>query len=171
MLCYSLLSIKVLIIVYSLCQGCLASASVTFKGGYPFLEYGYTSMQKMRQTTLVILITVIVGLFLYEILPVAVGFFMGNKTHSVGCNALPTTEHVQEVLRSHKNLVNRLEQIHPGHIDVVASNIKCKARADILVIVASHKDADAVKDLINSDTFFWGTIPNPESIAVASLDY
>jgi len=111
-------------------------------------------MQKMRYIAwiAVILVIVVVGLFAYETSPV--DLFMGNKTHSLKCSALPTTEHVQEVLRSHGGLVNKILQVNPGLVLVDADNSKCKTRADILITVGSNNDAKEVKILINSDTFY-----------------
>jgi hypothetical protein len=111
-------------------------------------------MQKMRHImwVIVILIIVIVGLFAYETSPI--NLLMGNKTHSLECSALPAVEHVQEVLNSHGELVNKILQVNPGLVLVDADNSKCTTRADVLITVGSYNDAKAVKTLINSDTFF-----------------
>jgi hypothetical protein len=111
-------------------------------------------MQKMRQIAWVIVVLIIVAieLFAYETSPI--NLLMGNKIHSLECSALPPVEYVEEALRSHRELVNKVLQVNPGLVLVDTDNSKCTTRADVLITVGSNNDARAVKSLINSDTFF-----------------
>jgi hypothetical protein len=103
----------------------------------------------MRRTTwiLIILIIFTAGLSVYKTMHVAVDLFMENKTHSIECRDLPTIEHVQKVLRSHKDLVDKIMKINPGHIHVVAGNSRCKTRADIVIVVSTSKNSHKLRYL------------------------
>jgi hypothetical protein len=107
---------------------------------------------RKRIVLVTVLTTVIAILYGCQVSPVDV--LMGNKTHTLDCNALPTVAHVQEILAAHKDMVDRLLQINPGQVLVDADNSQCSTKADVLITVGTSQDAKAVEALIHADTFF-----------------
>lgn len=79
---------------------------------------------------------------------------MGNKTHTLDCDELPAVEQVQATLNAHVDVVNEILQINPGLVLVDADSYKCTTKADVLITVSSKQEAEAVKAIINADTFF-----------------
>jgi hypothetical protein len=79
---------------------------------------------------------------------------MGNKEHYLGCADLPSAADVEQALLANQDMVERLEQVNPGHIVIYADRSRCLGKADIVILFATVDDSRAIRRVIGGDTFF-----------------
>ncbi len=79
---------------------------------------------------------------------------LDNKNHYLPCEALPTESVVKETLDSHQDVIRKIEQVNPGNAGVFIDTFTCPGRADLVIWYASHKDKQAIEQILQSETFF-----------------
>lgn len=79
---------------------------------------------------------------------------MDNKNHYLQCDKLPAIADVTNVVEEHKNIIEQIEQIHPGQSGVEVDSLSCPGKADIVIWYASHEDRIKIEQLIGNETFF-----------------
>ncbi len=77
----------------------------------------------------------------------------GNVEHFLPCADLPEAGHVEQVLRERRDLVERIEQVNPGHIFVYADSSRCPGKADIVILFATLQDSRAIRRILGDGTF------------------
>ncbi|MCD4751841.1 MAG: hypothetical protein K8R40_02095 [Anaerolineaceae bacterium] len=76
-----------------------------------------------------------------------------NRRHFLSCEELPTLSEVEQVVEEHQNLIQEIEQVHPGFI-FVSIGSPCPGKGEIIFEYASHQDRLRIEELIGGDTFF-----------------
>ncbi|PWH13568.1 MAG: hypothetical protein DDG60_10040 [Anaerolineae bacterium] len=79
---------------------------------------------------------------------------LDNKNHYIPCEALPTESVVKETLDSHQEVIRKIEQVNPGNVGVFIDTFTCPGRADLVIWYASHKDRQAIEQILQDETFF-----------------
>ncbi len=79
---------------------------------------------------------------------------MDNKNHYLSCDKLPSVNEVTSVVEKHRDTIEQIEQIDPGHAGVEVDSLSCPGKADIVIWYASHEDRIKIEQLINNKTFF-----------------
>jgi hypothetical protein len=77
-----------------------------------------------------------------------------SKKHYLPCDELPTAEETARVVSDHQEVVQQIEQVHPGLVKVQVDTRKCPGRADIAITYPSHRDRVEIEKIINGNTFF-----------------
>ena len=81
-------------------------------------------------------------------------YVMDNKNHYLPCDQLPSMDEVTSIVEKHKDIIEQIEQLHPGSAGVEVDSFSCPGKADIVIWYASHEDRLKIERLINSETFF-----------------
>jgi hypothetical protein len=79
---------------------------------------------------------------------------LGNRDHFLSCAELPTEADVRRTMQAHQDEIGRIEQIHPGSIEVAIDAETCPGRADIVINFATRADRSMIESVIGGDTFF-----------------
>jgi len=79
---------------------------------------------------------------------------LDNRSHYLPCDRLPTEAEVEEIFTAHAETIRAIEQIHPGNAGVEVDTSTCPGRADLLIWYATHRDRQAIEQILGGDTFF-----------------
>lgn len=83
-------------------------------------------------------------------------WILDNKEHFLSCSELPPAKKVEQVLKEHKQEVEKIKNIAPGYVRVSKGNggNGCIDTADIIIYYASHSQRVQIENTIGADTFF-----------------
>ena len=76
-----------------------------------------------------------------------------NKNHYLPCEKLPTETEVKKIVQEHQDVVQAIEQVHPGFVSVEI-HPACAGKADLLIWYDSHENRLEIERMISGDTFF-----------------
>lgn len=78
---------------------------------------------------------------------------LDSKQHYLPCDKLPSMAKAWQVVEEHQDVMQKIEQVHPGLIGVGVDEI-CPGKADIVIWYGSHLDRVKIEKIINNETFF-----------------
>ena len=81
-------------------------------------------------------------------------FIMDNRNHYLACKDLPGKVEVERILEQHGDVVQQIQQVAPGSVDVEIDSWTCEGKADLLIWYGSHQQRLAIEKIIAGDTFF-----------------
>src|ERR687888_1040088 len=79
---------------------------------------------------------------------------LDNRNHYLSCEQLPSEANVRQVLEEHKDVIKKIEQLHPGFVGVEMDNSACPGKADILFWYGNHEDRLSIEKVIAGETFY-----------------
>ncbi len=77
-----------------------------------------------------------------------------NREHFLSCEELPSRAEAMRIMEEHQEVIRKIEQVHPGFIDIEIDTTSCPGKADIVFMYPSHSDRLAIEELIDGDRFF-----------------
>ena len=79
---------------------------------------------------------------------------LDNRNHYLPCEHLPLESEVRQVMKAHRDVIARIEQINPGFVGVEVDASTCPGKADIIFWYGTHRDRMQIESIINDDTFY-----------------
>lgn len=79
---------------------------------------------------------------------------MDNWSHYLPCDELPSETEVNAITQQHQDMIQKIEQVHPGSIGVEVDTSICPGKADVLIWYASHQDRLKIETILDSETFY-----------------
>lgn len=77
-----------------------------------------------------------------------------NYHHYLPCSALPELSEVESVVAQHADVIDQIENLAPGNIEVVIDSITCPGKASIIIFYASKEESKLIKEVLTDKTFF-----------------
>jgi hypothetical protein len=122
-------------------------------------------MNKKRQSVrwwIILGLIVLVGIggfFLLgnlSLVRLALAEVFSNQTsiQQIPCEQLPTETEVRERLEANRETVDKIEAVHPGHVEVVVWPGRCAEKAGIRIYHATQEDREQIEVLIDGDELF-----------------
>jgi hypothetical protein len=81
-------------------------------------------------------------------------FVMDNRNHYLSCQDLPTKLEVEKIVEQHQDVIQQIEQVEPGFVDVEIDSLTCEGKADLVISYGTHEQRIAIEKIIAGDTFF-----------------
>jgi hypothetical protein len=112
------------------------------------------------------IITLVIGLLLVCVTGVIVevqfkvlqraydNYVLDNRNHYLSCKELPTKSEVENIVAQHQDVIQQIQQIDPGFVDVEIDSSTCDGKADLLISYGTHQQRIAIENIIAGDTFF-----------------
>jgi hypothetical protein len=79
---------------------------------------------------------------------------LDNRNHYLSCEQLPTDTEVKQVLDQHRDIIEKIEQIHPGFVGVEMDTSVCSGKADIIFWYGTYQERLLIEDMIAGETFY-----------------
>jgi hypothetical protein len=79
---------------------------------------------------------------------------LDNRNHYLTCEELPAEAEVQQVMKAHQDVIEKIEQINPGFVGVEVDTSTCPGKADIIFWYGTHQDRLLIESIIPDDTFY-----------------
>jgi hypothetical protein len=79
---------------------------------------------------------------------------LDNWEHYLPCEQLPAEAEVRQIMEDHRDLIKKIEEIHPGFVGVEMDSWTCPGRVDIIFWYGTHAERLRVEDLIARETFY-----------------
>ena len=79
---------------------------------------------------------------------------LDNRNHYLSCEQLPTDAEVRQVLDQHRDLIKKIEQIHPGSVGVEMDTSVCPGKADLIFWYGTHNERLLIEDMIAGERFY-----------------
>lgn len=77
-----------------------------------------------------------------------------NRNHYLPCEKLPTESEVRRAVEEHADVIQQIEQVNPGHVEVAIATPNCPGKADLEIRYPSHQNRLEIERILNGDTFF-----------------
>jgi hypothetical protein len=77
-----------------------------------------------------------------------------SRNHYLPCEQLPTEAEVRQVVEAHADVIQQIEQVDPGNVEVMINTRGCPGKADLLIGYPSHQDRLDIEAIIASETFY-----------------
>jgi hypothetical protein len=79
---------------------------------------------------------------------------LDSVEHGLPCDQLPPAETVEQLIEDHRDTVDAILAVHPGHVFFDVDRDSCPGQADILISYASHADRSRIEAILGDGTFF-----------------
>ncbi len=77
-----------------------------------------------------------------------------TSIQEIPCEQLPTETEVRERLEANRETVDKIEAVHPGHVEVVVWPGQCDGKAGIRIYHATQADREQIETLIDGEELF-----------------
>lgn len=81
-------------------------------------------------------------------------YVLDNRNHYLSCKELPAKREVESIVEQHQDVIQQIQQIAPGFVDVEIDSSTCAGKANILIWYGTHQQRIAIEKIIAGDTFF-----------------
>jgi len=102
----------------------------------------------------IIIIAMVTEPFTHLFHRIADTLIYNNYHHYLPCSALPELSEVESVVAQHTDVIDKIENLSPGNIEVVIDSITCPGKASIIIFYASKEESKLIKELLTDKTFF-----------------
>ena len=79
---------------------------------------------------------------------------LDNRNHYLSCEQLPSEYEVRQVMKTHQDVIEEIEQINPGFVSMEVDTSICLGKADILFWYGTHQDRLQIESIIADNTFY-----------------
>lgn len=102
----------------------------------------------------IIIIAMVTEPFTHLFHRIADTLIYNNYHHYLPCSALPELSEVESVVAQHTDVIDKIENLSPGNIEVVIDSITCPGKASIIIFYASKEESKLIKELLTDKTLF-----------------
>jgi hypothetical protein len=76
-----------------------------------------------------------------------------NHVNNLSCQKSPNLSEAEQILEEHQEVIQQIENIHPGFIWVYIDSSSCSGKGILVIEYASHEDRLLIEEIVG-ETFF-----------------
>ena len=85
---------------------------------------------------------------------IADNLIYNNYHHYLPCSALPELSEVEDIVVQHTDVIEQIENLSPGNIEVLIDSMNCPGKASIIINYASREESKMIEEILLDKTFF-----------------